>query len=34
MALTDQQPSMGNSAAIGGAADVGGLAIGEQDSRK
>jgi hypothetical protein len=33
LALTDQQPSMDSTAAIGGAADMNGLAAGGQDSR-
>jgi len=33
MALSDEQPSMDDTAAIGGAADIGGLAAGGQDSR-
>ena len=33
LALTDEQPSMDDTAAIGGAADIGGPAAGGQDSR-
>jgi hypothetical protein len=33
LALTDEQPSMDGTAAIGGAADIGGLWAGGQDSR-
>jgi hypothetical protein len=34
LALTDEQPSVDSTAAIGGVADIGGLAAGGQDSRK
>lgn len=33
LALTDEQPSTDSTAAIGGAADIGGLAVAAQDSR-